>query len=207
MFVIAISIICIVVPIYRFKKNLFDSEGYLMHTLPVKPHTHITSKLIVAVVCQVIGAIVAILSAAVFLILAGAFQELDLTLVKEAFDMVMADYRNEVIICSIEIILLYLGYLVHTNMVFFLAISIGHSANKHKVAKSVGVYIGIFFAEQFISSVVSKVLTDFDNPLNTFGIEHWYHFILIVPIIGNVLFTVALYALTNYFMKAKLNLQ
>lgn len=200
MFVIAISIICIVVPVYRFKKNLFDSEGYLMHTLPVKPHTHITSKLIVAVIYQVIGAVVAILSVAVFLIFADAFQDIDLTELKE----LLAEYQNDVIIYIVEIILLLLSYLVHTTMVFFSAISIGHSANKHRVAKSVGVYILIYFAEQFIRAVIPTNLFDIEGLLNE---TSYLYSAVFLQIVIFIIFTAALYALTNYFMKAKLNLQ
>ena len=49
--IIAIGIITIVVLVMRFYKNLFTSEGYLMHTLPVKASQHLNSKLIVAVRC------------------------------------------------------------------------------------------------------------------------------------------------------------
>ena len=39
----------------RFYKNLLSGEGYLMHTLPVRPWQHIASKLIAAVVWTVLS--------------------------------------------------------------------------------------------------------------------------------------------------------
>ena len=92
-------------------------------------------------------------------------------------------------------------------MVFFSAISIGHSANKHKVAKSVGVYILIYFAEQFIRAMLPTNLFDIEGLLNELGLNSFLYLAILLQIMILIIFTAALYALTNYFMKAKLNLQ
>ena len=44
MVIIAAFVITLIVIIQRFYKNLLTDEGYLMFTLPVKAHSHITSK-------------------------------------------------------------------------------------------------------------------------------------------------------------------
>lgn len=55
--IIAIGIITLVVLVMRFYKNLFTSEGYLMHTLPVKASQHLNSKLIVAVLWSILDCV------------------------------------------------------------------------------------------------------------------------------------------------------
>ena len=42
MVIIAAFVITLIVIIQRFYKNLLTDEGYLMFTLPVKAHSHIT---------------------------------------------------------------------------------------------------------------------------------------------------------------------
>ena len=58
----AMFIIALIFTIQRFFKGLLGDEGYLMHTLPVKPWQLITSKLLCAVVTTMLSVIVAIVS-------------------------------------------------------------------------------------------------------------------------------------------------
>lgn len=62
MVIIAAFVITLIVIIQRFYKNLLTDEGYLMFTLPVKAHSHITSKGIVAFVWYLASFVVCALS-------------------------------------------------------------------------------------------------------------------------------------------------
>ncbi len=48
--------------IQRFNKNLLSDEGYLMHTLPVKPWKHIASKLLASMLWMIGSVVVALIS-------------------------------------------------------------------------------------------------------------------------------------------------
>ena len=58
----AMFIVALVFAIQRFYRGLLGDEGYLMHTLPVKPWQLIGSKLACALVVTVVNILVAILS-------------------------------------------------------------------------------------------------------------------------------------------------
>ena len=53
--IVAVCVITFLLILQRFYKNLLSGEGYLMHTLPVRPWQHIASKLIAAVVWTVLS--------------------------------------------------------------------------------------------------------------------------------------------------------
>ena len=59
---LALAVMTIIIIIMRFNNNLLRGEGYLMHTLPVKPWQLITSKGIVAVAVVAVSIICAVLS-------------------------------------------------------------------------------------------------------------------------------------------------
>ena len=58
---VATGVMMIVFVCERFYKGLLGDEGYLMFTLPATPAEHIASKLIVALVMELITALVALL--------------------------------------------------------------------------------------------------------------------------------------------------
>ena len=51
----------LIIQIQRFSKNLLGDEGYLMFTLPASVSQHITAKLVVAVLLDVLSVAAAIL--------------------------------------------------------------------------------------------------------------------------------------------------
>ncbi len=57
---VAVAIITLAVVVMRFHKNLFSNEGYLMFTLPVKPHLLLSAKAITAFVWIIISYCVSI---------------------------------------------------------------------------------------------------------------------------------------------------
>ena len=59
---IAMFIIAVIFTIQRFYTGLLGDEGYLMHTLPVKPWQLVASKLLCAVAATAVNVAVAILS-------------------------------------------------------------------------------------------------------------------------------------------------
>ena len=58
----AMLVIAVIFVVSRFSKGLLGNEGYLMHTLPVRPWQLVASKLICGVVTWMGCGVVAILS-------------------------------------------------------------------------------------------------------------------------------------------------
>src|SRR5699024_1205776 len=59
---VAMVVVTFVVILQRFYKNLLEGEGYLMHTLPVPTWMLVASKLIAAVIWDILGFVIIILS-------------------------------------------------------------------------------------------------------------------------------------------------
>ena len=67
----AAFVLTLIIQIQRFSKNLLGDEGYLMFTLPASVSQHITAKLVVAVLLDVLSvaaAILAVLGAGFFVL-------------------------------------------------------------------------------------------------------------------------------------------
>ena len=58
----AVFIVAFILMLQRFYKNLLGDEGYLMFTLPASVSQHITAKLVVAVLLDVLSVAAAILA-------------------------------------------------------------------------------------------------------------------------------------------------
>lgn len=136
---VALIVATLVIVIMRFYKGLLGDEGYLMHTLPVKPWQLITSKGIIAALIVMISVLVAFLS---ILVLAGVS---GLETIPEMFGALGAIWEEEprmVLVIVEAIILLVLGVLKSVYQIYA-ALAIGQLANKHRILLSLGAYIGI----------------------------------------------------------------
>ena len=69
MIIIFTSIATLILLLVRFYKNLYTDEGYLTHTLPVKPSMHLNCKLLSGFIWNVASGVVQIIS--LFILFAG----------------------------------------------------------------------------------------------------------------------------------------
>ena len=193
--------------IYRFWKNLFTEEGYLMHTLPVKPWQNITAKLLTAVIFQALSIIVTAIAGVCFLIISSAIPaSVMFNSIKQIVQSVFSQIflNGEVIAFLFEIAVLMIVMLISSNMQFYAAISIGCSADKHKLLKSVGVYVLFNFALTFARSFI---MIGIDKMPHLGLSPNMYGHILLISIIAAYLLVSAVYfLLSNYFIKNKLNI-
>lgn len=192
--------------ISRFKNNLLGDEGYLMHTLPVKVRDNILAKGITSTVWTLAGFIAAAIAYSVILLgIAGT------DLFKVGYNVIfMVDWANvkigEYIPLIAELILMAITAIVNIYFVIYASMAIGFSANAHRVAKSIGVFILFKIAEN-----IFEVLTL--CPFKMFGIEimsymnNNVHFTLWYGIIIAVIEAIIYYFITQYFLSKKLNLQ
>ncbi len=185
--------------IQRFYKNLLGDEGYLMNTLPVRPSSHILSKLIVSVVWVI--ASFAVMMVSVFL----------LTVNTEIMDDILyflSHLSAKDFWLVVEIKLLVVISTAATTLLIYTALCLGHLFNKHRVAASFGAYIGITLLLQIVFSTLEKmglfrsfVSIIFQNKQFT------PHLIGLFLTVISLVIGVAAYFTTNYLLKNKLNLE
>ena len=139
---IALIVATMLVIILRFYKGLLGDEGYLMHTLPVKPWQLITSKGVVAAGIVFASIIVGLIS---IMVIAGVTS---VEVIPEFFDFMGdvwdADHRYMLIMAEL-LILIILSVLKSIYQVYA-ALAIGQLANKYRILLAIGAYIGISIA-------------------------------------------------------------
>ena len=136
---VALIVATLVIVIMRFYKGLLGDEGYLMHTLPVKPWQLITSTGIIAALIVMISVLVAFLS---ILVLAGVS---GLETIPEMFGALGAIWEEEprMVLVIVEAIILLVLSVLKSVYQIYAALAIGQLANKHRILLSLGAYIGI----------------------------------------------------------------
>lgn len=147
---IAMIVITIFIVVMRFYKGLLGDEGYLMHTLPVKPWQLITSKGIVACSVVMISIICAVLSV---LILVGIDDISGLITGGKEFFAVLGE-EPRLILVIIEVIILAIFGTMASIYHIYAAMAIGQLTGKHRLLASLGAYIAINIALTVLATVI-----------------------------------------------------
>ena len=150
---IAMIVITIFIVVMRFYKGLLGDEGYLMHTLPVKPWQLITSKGIVACAVVMISIICAVLSV---LILVGIDDISGLVTGAKEFFAVLGE-EPRLILVIIEVIILAIFGTMASIYHIYAAMAIGQLTGKHRLLASLGAYIAINIALTVLATVIIVV--------------------------------------------------
>ncbi len=203
--IFAYMVVVWILLLHRFYTNLFTDEGYLTFTLPVKPSTLITSKLITATVWTVISVMSAALCAGIILFFGSG---------KEIINSEWLSYISEFIgylganITAVHVIVAVINGLVSTIFSFLLIyLSITLAAvltRKNKILVAIGVYYGI----NMIVSIFSTLAELIPTTLLMQGSDTAEYMLTsnILTIIIYSIFSVGAFILCNQLMKRKLNL-
>lgn len=148
----ALIVATVLIILQRFYKGLLRDEGYLMHTLPVKPWQLITAKGFTAFVVVIISGIIAVIS---IFILIGVSISISISDLGELLADIFGMYGEEpvYILYTIEAILLVALSILKTIYKTYASMSIGQLSDNHKILISVAAYIGISVAIMFITGV------------------------------------------------------
>ena len=138
---IAMFVIGIIFVVNRFSKGLLGDEGYLMHTLPVRPWQLVLSKLICGTVTWVGCSAVSFLSALVMLPL-NLSDLLRFPLWSEIFRAVMQ--HPDMVALVAEFLLMALSAMIQFIAAIYLAIAIGHLFSRHRRFIGVAAFIGLY---------------------------------------------------------------
>ena len=158
----AMFILALVFTIQRFYKGLLGDEGYLMHTLPVKPWQLIGSKLLCAVTTTILSMVVAVLS--IFLVvseqpgtdIAELFRLFWYLIRAWGIDASIAAGASHAVLWIAEFFLFLIVGMAAGYLRLYLSMAIGHLFHKNRVAWSVAAFIGL-------DIVVSLVLNVLDH--------------------------------------------
>lgn len=198
---------------YRFYKNLYTDEGYLMHTLPVTTHELVWSKAFVAVIWSIISYFVmffAFMNYINSIVVADGDESiwsLFAEMFKELSNMDIPAAAGVMIVLIILIILVTPFYSIFFG---YTAISLGQLTKKHKLLAAVGIYFGISYGIQMVTSLATVPLTSWIEKANyktedaVFAMLNGALGISLLVIVG---VTVLFYFITNKIMKTKLNLE
>lgn len=160
----AMFVIGVIFVINRFSKGLLGSEGYLMHTLPVRPWQLVLSKLICGVVTWVACSGVSFLAALLMLRTeySGFFM---FPLWRDIF--VAIGEHPDVVVLIAEFLLMSLSAMIQFIAAIYLSIAIGHLVPRHRKLAGVAAFIGLYillmnvynrvFSYGFVQDLVNKV--------------------------------------------------
>ena len=200
---IAMEVLTMVMIVMRFWKNMFGSEGYLMHTLPVPSWMLVTSKLIIAILWELMAAVTALISGSFILGISGLLREIfGGVSIREFLDsFTEIGLRLEPGKWIFIIIFAALAGILQ----FYFAMSLGNLANKNKILYSVLSFLGINIAVSIVSGIIQFArMMIMQNALSTgavFSILGWPTLILYAVLAIGFFFG------TYMIMENKLNLE
>lgn len=200
----ATPFITFIIGIDKFNKQVTKDEGYLTHTLPVKKHSIIDSKLITQILFQIASVIVSLCS--VYII-----ANIKIADVKELIDAMIELIKQYSVVTPVLIILIALfGYIVIT-LLFYTAISFGqrHATNKSKFAILYGVII--YVVQQIVTSVIyapllmnETITRELEKKLPSATV---LNISLLISLSAIVITSAVYYVLTTKNLEKKLNLE
>ena len=194
----AMFIVAVIFTIQRFFKGLLGDEGYLMHTLPVKPWQLVASKLLCAVAATAVNVAVAILS--MLLIIPWS---------KEAIMMAHWNIQaTEMTVAVLEFALCTLVSLAVGYLHLYLAMALGHLFNKNRAAMSVAAFIALQVIVSILGNMLLPPITDLISPFvhNFQGLEG-FHAAMWFAIATELAASAVYFAGTNYILHHRLNLE
>lgn len=213
--IICVFVLTFAVMIQRFYKNLLGDEGYLMHTLPVKPYKHILSKGIISIFWLIISIIVTVASLCILAIGTG--------LIPSIFDYIgktsnylwflSPNLRVNIIITFVQAIIFVIVAVITEILRFYAAMSLGQLFSKHKLIASFGAYIILNMITQFINTIFAifsiKIAESIDFaslPARSLVFSNYAHICLGVLTLLVLLYGAGFYITTHFILKKKLNL-
>lgn len=214
---IGMFILSVIFMIQRFYKGLLRDEGYLMHTLPVRPWQLITAKLLCAMTVVIISFLVAVLSGLLIFPLEwqdylGAFRAF-----WDSVRTVSQFYLGQTILVFVEFLLFLLLNMASRFLQMYQSMAIGHLFGKNRILMSVVAFMAIDTAMGVVTSImgvgvfstglldqVANSVTVADSASAIFGVMHSA---LWIGIGYAAMWTVLFFLGTNYILKRKLNLE
>ena len=213
--IIGVSFAIIIYTGIRFYKNLYTDEGYLMHTLPVTKWQLIVSKLTIHSVAVLITQLLVACSVGALLL------PLFAVLLEDPTISVTYIWNEFVTLCRDELNFSISGFLflcIITTIVgtlngvltLYCSVSLGQTFHKHKVMGSILCYVGIYFLQQTLSTILMMpqmlLHMGLDSAEMEFDFANYMNGIMLTTTGVCLAFCVVFYFITAHMMNKKLNL-
>lgn len=207
--------------IIRFYKNMYTDEGYLMHTLPVKPYEHILSKGFVAIIWGCLT-IVEFMVSLLILALSGSFFGEGMTPVEMftsfgqgisfLLDLYKTQFTVPFTVYALFVMVVALSQVVSSILMVYASISIGQTFHKHKVGAAFGAFVVLYMILQFIGMFVQFPLIynyiemGYNAPAGAF-VQAFITPLFLFALLTNIITSAVFYIITERIMKSRLNLE
>ena len=204
--------------IVRFYRSFLSEQGYLTLSLPVSTHTHIFSRLLVAVVWYTLSAL-AIVAAISLLALGvdgvssilGAIGDI-LRGLAQAWASLTGGQRVLALLLGFEMLASVVASCAASCLLLYAAMAVGHSFNRHKKALSVlfaflfyhAVQILMFLGVFAVTMGNINIELDLDSPTAVLGAGNVFFAVILVV---QLIFCAVFYFITHHFLTKKLNLE
>jgi|LSQX01.1.fsa_nt_gb hypothetical protein len=200
--ILAVFVTTLVLIIQRFYKNLLGDEGYLMFTLPVKTWQHIANKLLTSIIWCILSALVV----AVSLFVLTASSELIRLL-----PYIIEGIKNTFGIAGFFVLpALALSQLASGILMIYNAMALGQLFQKHRLLASFGMYCVLYLIQQMIYVICMLLLanTAFMTLIRSASLTPLGMNLFLGSLaIGGLIIAAAHFALVNYVLNTKLNLE
>ena len=203
----AMFIVALVFTIQRFYKGLLGDEGYLMHTLPVRPWQLIGSKLLCAVITTFLSIVVAVASALVIM-------PWDREMLGELFrglEYVFTHWNSQAthgVIGLLEFCLMMMVSFATGYLQQYLSMSIGHLFSKNRIALSVVAFIAInAVVSTLMGTILSPLFDGLSDIISSMNGAASFHSAMWTAIAGELVLCAIYFAGTEFILRKKLNLE
>ena len=159
---IAVFSLAYVISCMRFYKNLLGDEGYLMHTLPVKPYLHIWTKLITGVVWLTASICAGLLSVLILALRSGLFSDIAETLDQMFAALGIIINKPSVTATIVAFTALFVVSIINGFMMFYASMSVGQLVRGHRIIGAIASYFAFNILTQIISTVLIVVIARTD---------------------------------------------
>lgn len=202
-----------IVLIVRFYRSYFKDEGYLYHTLPVKPWQLVTSKLLTSVLLSLLGLVILVICG--LILLAGEPAQNIMNGWGEIEEMIRMLFGISPLSLVLWLVLLLPISVASSFLMYFASIALGQVLiPKHRVIGAFVAYMIYYVAMQTLTSIPVFLYTfktigsliDTGEADSMVWISGFYHFTYFISLGLTIIGCVVFFFITNYIMKKKLNL-
>lgn len=210
---VASVVLTTVIIVTRFYKNMFSSEGYLTHTLPVTATQHILVKFITATIFDFFT-LLSLIIAGVIAIMGDVLTEI-IKAAKYLLNMAFEYVGTHGIFYIIEFVLLVIVASISAVLLLYTCITVGQLFNKNRIFAAVGVYFGYYLVTEAIQTTIMVAGTALYDTLNIQKLVDIIaknplpavHWIAAAIIVLGIVFSLAYFFIIRFIIKRKLNLE
>lgn len=204
--------------IVRFYRSFLSEQGYLTLSLPVSTHTHIFSRLLVAVVWYTLSALAIVAAISVLALgvdgvssILGAIGDI-LRGLWQAWASLTGGQRVMALLLGFEMLASVVASCAASCLLLYAAMAVGHSFNRYKKALSVLFAFLFYHAVQILMFLGVFGLTmgninielNLDTPTAVLGAGNISFAVIIVV---ELAIAAVFYFITHHFLTKKLNLE